>query len=43
LLGNIRTGRNFEQEKRGQTYKIEGKKYVRVENRKIMRVRIGKT
>jgi hypothetical protein len=32
LLGNIRTGRNFELEKREQTYTIEGKNYEQDEN-----------
>jgi len=41
LLGNTGTGRNFELEKREETYIIEGKKYVQDENRK-MSVRIGK-
>jgi hypothetical protein len=37
LLGNIRTGRNFDLEKREQTHIIEGKKCVQDENRKVMR------
>jgi hypothetical protein len=39
LLGNIRTGRNFELEKREQTYIIEGNNYVQDENRKTIKVR----
>jgi hypothetical protein len=42
LLGNVRTDRKFELEKKEQTYTIEGKKYERDENRQIMKVRIGK-